>query len=40
MTRSLISYKKKLEQISVSEEDGLLDERFEATPLEENLDKN
>jgi len=40
MTRSLVSYKKKLEQISVSEEDGLLEESFEATPLEENIDEN
>jgi NhaP-type Na+/H+ or K+/H+ antiporter len=40
MTRSLISYKKNLEQISVSEEDDLLNENFETPPPEENLEEN
>ena len=40
MTRSLISYKKKLEQIRISEEEDLLNEDFETTPLEENIDEN
>jgi hypothetical protein len=40
MTRSLISYKKKLGQISVSEEEDLLSEDLEITPLEENIDEN
>jgi len=40
MTRSLISYKKKLEQIRISEEEDLLNEDFETTPLEENINEN
>ena len=40
MTWSMITYKKKLAQISVSKEEGLLNENFETTPPEEKIDKN
>ena len=40
MTWSLISYKNKLAQTIASKEEGLLDEDFEAPPIEENLDEN
>ncbi len=39
MTRSLVSYKKKLRQISISEREDLLDESFDISPLEENIDE-
>ena len=40
MTWSMITYKKKLEQTRVSEEEDLLNDDFEATPLEKNMGEN
>ena len=40
MTWSMITYKKKLEQTGVSEEEDLLNDDFEATPLEKNMGEN
>jgi Kef-type K+ transport system membrane component KefB len=40
MTWSLISYKKKLAQINISEEEELLGDDFEATHLEETIEEN
>ena len=40
MTRSLVSYKNKLAQNIVSEEEGLLGEDFDITPSEEKTDEN
>jgi len=40
MTRSLISHKNKLDQTENSEEDDLLNEGFDITPAEENIEEN
>jgi len=40
MTRSLISYKKKLRKSNTSKQENLLDEDFEVNPIKENLEEN
>ena len=40
MTRSLVSYKNNLAQTENSEEDDLLNEGFDITPVEENIEEN